>query len=1036
MDPRVQPNSKAKTLSNTTLEPEDQTIENTAKKDDLWTVVVDRAARTNTAVPDYEFIELIGKGSFGRVYKCKNNATQDLVAVKIIDVDDLDYKLDLDQKDEAIEDFRKEVKTLKLLRDSQAKNINYIQEAFDLHSQLWIVSDYCPGGSVHTLMKATPGPGLEEDYIIPIARELAVALKYVHDAGVIHRDVKCGNVLISEDGQVQLCDFGVAAVIETEASKRSTIIGTPFWMPPEMHSMDMAVQQGYGTEVDCWAYGCTVYEMATGMPPNHKFHPSMLRTVLKAAPRLQEGDYSQGLRDFIAFCLEEKPQNRPTMNAILEHPYISGTSDQHPTETVRQMIDRYFQWERRGGQRASLFNPMGAAAPQPSEQRDDYDDWNFSTSADFENDFVKRYSQLGIAETDFAATNNGIEEVVPALNNVTKPHPRNPFHEAQEEARAKRGERSMGRLFNTNADPYDYNTLMEDEELPMSDLPLRNLSSDRAANRETLIDLDMGAAGSDVQPTFNFDFSDVPTLKAARPNRMSTLMADDDDDQNDFYDGQDQDARRATKDWQFPLQNMPADNPSRRTQDWTFAMAQPPAADRKTKDWSFATAQPAADRKTADWSFVTAGPAADRRTQDWTFAEVAEPLTAEPDRRTADWTFATAEPAMSGEPDAEPDFSFPPMKDETDIAPGFRPHLTRTATEPIGQFNDFLHPPVGSAVKDDFDIASVRESKPIIDLDLGMTFEPKFDLESAISHQSQPSITASSPVISAAGSTETSRNPFFLDEVEPPSGDEVKRSSHRQSRSEPQLLASNNVLHSRGPSNVSLLRHSRDRGYSYSSTASSDVPSGSWPRDYNRRMEAHTRQQLLDGLHTSAIASRNSWARFAAADSLDDTDIETPMADPGIRVPGIDDADFPLAGLKPSPRIDAFNVDTDESTYGDLTMPRNRARADTGGTTSTGTGYDSSRDEAAYMTYVRSSRLLNEFPRLSAPDAEVMIDGADSELVFQEMDRLFADLEGGLSLAAELFQRRDRDIFRGGREEGEEYERHVKGFGSEGEGVM
>lgn len=113
------------------------------------------------------------------------------MAVKIIDVDDLDYKLDLDQKDEAIEDFRKEVKTLKLLRDSQAKNINYIQEAFDLHSQLWIVSDYCPGGSVHTLMKATPGPGLEEDYIIPIARELAVALKYVHDAGVIHRDVKC-----------------------------------------------------------------------------------------------------------------------------------------------------------------------------------------------------------------------------------------------------------------------------------------------------------------------------------------------------------------------------------------------------------------------------------------------------------------------------------------------------------------------------------------------------------------------------------------------------------------------------------------------------------------------------------------------------------------------------------------------------------------------------------------------------------------------------------------------------------------------------
>ena len=201
-------------------------------------------------------------------------------------------------------------------------------------------------------------------------------------------------------------------------------------------------------------------------------------------------------------------------------------------------------------------------------------------------------------------------------------------------------------------------------------------------------------------------------------------------------------------------------------------------------------------------------------------------------------------------------------------------------------------------------------------------------------------------------------------------------------------------------------------------------------------MEAHTRHQLLDGLHTSAIASRNSWARFAAADSFDDTDLETPMPGPSVRVPGLDDADFPLAGMKPSSRIDAFNVDTDkdESTYGDLTMPRSRARADTGGTTSTGTGYDSSRDES-YMSHVRTSRLLNEFPRLSAPDPEAMVEGADSELVFQELDRMFADLEGGLGLAAEMFQRRDRDLSRG-RDEGDEYERQTKGFGSEGEGMM
>lgn len=112
------------------------------------------------------------------------------MAVKIIDVDEGDYR-DKHNADDTIADFIKETGTLKRLKDSNARNINKIFDAFDWHSQLWLVSEYCPGGSVHTLMKATPQPGLEEEYIIPIARELAIALKSVHDAGIIHRDVKC-----------------------------------------------------------------------------------------------------------------------------------------------------------------------------------------------------------------------------------------------------------------------------------------------------------------------------------------------------------------------------------------------------------------------------------------------------------------------------------------------------------------------------------------------------------------------------------------------------------------------------------------------------------------------------------------------------------------------------------------------------------------------------------------------------------------------------------------------------------------------------
>src|ERR1700761_180626 len=112
-------------------------------------------------------------------------------------------------------------------------------------------------------MRAT-GDKLEEKYIIPIARELASGLRAIHDAGIIHRDVKAANVLIHEEGRLQLCDFGVAGVLEQRTDKRRTFIGTLHWMPPELWSDEPE----YSDEVDVWEYGVTIYECAIGKPPN------------------------------------------------------------------------------------------------------------------------------------------------------------------------------------------------------------------------------------------------------------------------------------------------------------------------------------------------------------------------------------------------------------------------------------------------------------------------------------------------------------------------------------------------------------------------------------------------------------------------------------------------------------------------------------------------------------------------------------------------------------------------------------------------
>ena len=116
---------------------------------------------------------------------------EQIVAVKIIEVDQPDYEATYAARDDTIQNFTKEISALQRLKDSNAKNITMIYESFTFHSQLWLVSEYCHGGSVSTLLKACPDRKLDESFIIPIARELVVALKFIHEADIVHRDIKC-----------------------------------------------------------------------------------------------------------------------------------------------------------------------------------------------------------------------------------------------------------------------------------------------------------------------------------------------------------------------------------------------------------------------------------------------------------------------------------------------------------------------------------------------------------------------------------------------------------------------------------------------------------------------------------------------------------------------------------------------------------------------------------------------------------------------------------------------------------------------------
>lgn len=323
--------------------------------------VVRQCRETRREPPPYMFLELIGKGSFGRVYKARSIATapQKLVAIKIINIEAGDSVCPGGA--DTFGDILKEINALKLLGTSGAKNVNTIVDALLVGQSMWMVTEYCAGGSVSSLMR--PTGCLPERWIIPILRETAEALYWVHKQGIIHRDVKCANILVTDAGAVQLCDFGVSAVVETKFDKRNTVTGTLQWMAPELFDSSVS----YGIEVDIWAFGAMAYEAASGLPPNATTAVDFLdfNAYLKEhCPRLEGGQYSPELKDFVSHCMAIDPAQRPAIDQVQKHSYIFNTSGKYPTSSLSKLVGAYKLWETQGGSRHSLFSRGGASSRQ------------------------------------------------------------------------------------------------------------------------------------------------------------------------------------------------------------------------------------------------------------------------------------------------------------------------------------------------------------------------------------------------------------------------------------------------------------------------------------------------------------------------------------------------------------------------------------------------------------------------------------------------------------------------------------------------
>ncbi|KAJ8570031.1 hypothetical protein K7X08_006608 [Anisodus acutangulus] len=255
----------------------------------------------------YELLHELGKGSYGAVYKARDLRTSEMVAIKVIS---------LSEGEEGYEEIRGEIE---MLQQCSHPNVVRYLGSYQGEEYLWIVMEYCGGGSVADLMNVTDEP-LEEYQIAFICREALKGLSYLHSIFKVHRDIKGGNILLTDQGEVKLGDFGVAAQLTRTMSKRNTFIGTPHWMAPEV------IQESrYDGKVDVWALGVSAIEMAEGLPPRATVHPMrvLFMISIEPAPMLEDKEkWTLVFHDFVAKCLTKDPRLRPTASEMLKHKFI------------------------------------------------------------------------------------------------------------------------------------------------------------------------------------------------------------------------------------------------------------------------------------------------------------------------------------------------------------------------------------------------------------------------------------------------------------------------------------------------------------------------------------------------------------------------------------------------------------------------------------------------------------------------------------------------------------------------------------------
>ncbi|KFM67355.1 Serine/threonine-protein kinase 3, partial [Stegodyphus mimosarum] len=265
----------------------------------------------------FDIICKLGEGSYGSVYKALHKESGQVLAIKQVPVDT---------------DLQEIIKEISIMQQCDSPYVVKYYGSYFKGTDLWIVMEYCGGGSVSDIMRLRKKTLMEEE-IATILCDTLKGLEYLHYRRKIHRDIKAGNILLNTEGHAKLADFGVAGQLTDTMAKRNTVIGTPFWMAPEV------IQEiGYDCVADIWSLGITALEMAEGKPPYGDIHPmrAIFMIPTKPPPSFRDPDrWSSEFIDFVSRCLVKNPDERASASELLQHEYIRNAK---PVTILQQMI--------------------------------------------------------------------------------------------------------------------------------------------------------------------------------------------------------------------------------------------------------------------------------------------------------------------------------------------------------------------------------------------------------------------------------------------------------------------------------------------------------------------------------------------------------------------------------------------------------------------------------------------------------------------------------------------------------------------------